>query len=345
MAKKPQPGAKEGAGGKKLAHNEPANPMETKVGSDPVTSIMMGDRTGPAVPRPKTSSAAGVQATIDADGTVRSKTGLGKQPAAEDTGDEGDDGLETEVEGDEDTPGADQTDDGEGGEADDDGGAADEDALPDYNPEDPATVEAYESRLLQNDGTPNLDAISAQWFKNAAGDPTKGKLDEGTYEFLEGRYGLSREQIKELEAGQVARQSQGANAVYERAGGKPALDAAVAWGKQGGYTDAQRKRFNAAMNSGDPEAVADAVDALMSRYGKANPGRGRRPVPPSAQGRSRPASPQRDVTEGRRAPGVKGYASNAEYSAASRAARRSGDRVAMEETRKRLRASTWFKPQ
>jgi hypothetical protein len=328
MAKTPSKGGGNNAPAQRqLAPNEPASP-ETSVSGDPTTSIMMGDPTTRGKPKARRKDASASVAEIDQDG-VHTRTGLGDPNGhSEDQDQLGQD--DTESEG---IP-------GEGGEGEDRGeeGETEGEALPDYDPDDAEAVDAYEAAFLQDDGSPNLDRLTAEWFKNANGDPSKGGLNEGTYSFLQERYGLTREQIKEFEAGQVARQTQAQTQLYERAGGKERLDAAVKWGAQGGYTPAQRQRFNAAMNSGDPEVVADAVDALVARYERANP-RARQPVRP--QGR-RPVSPQRDATRTAAPQRVQGYASYAEYQAEARAARAAGDMQKLELTRKRLRASDWF---
>ena len=121
------------------------------------------------------------------------------------------------------------------------------------------------------------------------------------------------------------------NAITEAAAGTD-VQTLVKWGKDGGYTPAQRKKFNADINSSDPEVAAAAVALLKQRYDRANPPR---------QG----VRPQRDATAnaGRKPTGVEGFKSQAEYRAANKEARNSGDQRQLDLVRKRLKASSFYK--
>lgn len=64
--------------------------------------------------------------------------------------------------------------------------------------------------------------------------------------------------------------------LFEAAGGADRLEAALKWGKEGGYTADQQKRFNTVTKGADQAAKEEAVLALMARYDKANPVKPRR---------------------------------------------------------------------
>ena len=172
-------------------------------------------------------------------------------------------------------------------------------ALPEFDPEKPEAVKAYEDTFRPN-GKLDLKALGSDWFKNAGGtDPealAKGKLSDGTTKWLNS-IGIDDSTIAEVTAAQVERiksQSTQATAqVVAIAGSAEALEAALKWGgKEGGYTAAQIERFNKAYKGGDPDARAEAVEALMARYGKANPkGRTASPKVTTQTGGNAPAAP------------------------------------------------------
>jgi hypothetical protein len=273
---------------------------DVRVGGTSTSSIEMG--MGEDQKATTTDGQADIAEFGDDDVTTRH--GLGEDEGADDTQDEGEQG----------------------------GGAED---LGEFDPNNAEVVGKFEDTYIENDGSLNEQRLSEEWFKNSGGDLSKGGLNESTYNFLQDRYGLSREQIKSIEEGQIARQRLALTTLHDRAGGKANYDAAVEWGRKGGYTAAQRQRFNAAINSGDPDAAADAVEALMSRFSRAT-GRNVR-----IKGR-RPATPVRDVTtEGRPAGGNQGYATRADWQKEFREARESGDQKKLAEVRRKLAASPW----
>lgn len=166
---------------------------------------------------------------------------------------------------------------GEGTEGDDnqeqDNGSGDETAaeLPGWDADKPEAVEAYTKRFTKDDGAAlNLDALSQHWWSSVKdGKLDSGTLGDGTYAFLEAKFGLSKDQVKEIEAGQVSQRKAEGSARVKAAGGPDALRKAVEWGAKGGYTPEQRKAFNAAFNGRDQTHAIEAVELLMARFEKA----------------------------------------------------------------------------
>lgn len=281
--------------------------VEASVSDNTTTSLDMGN---PLAPRGDTK----LQAVTSADkGIVKDLT----FPDPED-----------EVEDDDPTPADDgdveATDEGKPEETEGDLGA--------YDPEKP---EAFDAAYFTTEGQLNMERLSTEFWANAS-KGTQG-LNAATYEYLQDRLGLSKDQIKAVEAGQVALNEQRDTKLFERAGGKERLQAAISWGKEGGYTQAQRERFNTVMKSNDAEAIADAIDALMVRY---EAGSGKSPKGPPR----RPSAPARSATEGTpAAPGGGGFANYEAFQAAFREANAKKDQKAIVEVRKKLAQSPWFR--
>lgn len=289
--------------------NDPnALTVEASVSDNSTVSLDMGN---PLAPREEGK----LKATTSADkGIVKDLT----FPDAEDEGE--DDASVTELE--EDVDGTD--------------GEPQEDAEGDLGAYDPEKPEAFDAAYFTPEGQLNMERLSAEFFANAE-KGTQG-LNAATYDYLQDRLGLTKEQIKAVEAGQVALNEQRDSKLFERAGGKERLQAAVAWGKEGGYNEAQRQRFNTVMKSNDPEAIADAIDALMVRFDAAS-GKPRPKGPPR-----RPSAPARSATEGTPAAAQGGGFANYEaYQAAFREANAKKDQKAIAEVRKKLSLSPWFR--
>lgn len=202
---------------------------------------------------------------------------------------------------------------------------------------DPETLAKFDAAYVSKDGSPNLEALSAEWMKNSKpGKP--GTLNAATYDYLQATLGLTKPQVKEIEAGQAAKTQLLQNDIFTRAGGKANLDAALAWGKGGGYSKADQDRFNSAMATNDPNAVNDAVDLLVARYDKTKG--------PTPQGR-RARNPERNVTtEAHREPvAAEGYPSREAWSKAFKEANNSKDPAQIAAVRAKLIASPWRKGQ
>lgn len=141
-----------------------------------------------------------------------------------------------------------------------------------YDPANAETVKAYEKAFTKDDGKAlNLDALSQQWWGSVKdGNIDGGTLTDGTYKFLENKFGLSQTEVKEIEAGQVAQRKAERGQLFTLAGGFDKYEAAVKWGASGGYNEAQRKAFNEAINGRDRAKAAEAVELLVARFGKAS---------------------------------------------------------------------------
>ncbi|MBK3400429.1 hypothetical protein [Methylobacterium ajmalii] len=221
--------------------------------------------------------------------------------------------------------------------------------LPDYDPDNEETKAAYDKKYFTDGGKVNLQVLSAEYFTNAEKGEDKAGLNAGTYAYLEDTLGLDKAAVQEIERGQLALRDQATQAFYTKVGGKEGYEAALAWAKDGGYSEAQRQRYNALLAKGGAD-FEDAAEALMARYakatGKAAPEAGRRGPP---RGR-RPSSPQRDVTGSSRTGSGEGgpKMTQAAYGQAWRgvldevhAAKKSGDKAAIraaEAKRDNLRA-------
>jgi hypothetical protein len=200
--------------------------------------------------------------------------------------------------------------------------------LPDFDPNNSATVQTYDQTFTTPDGGYNMENLSADFYANNG----EG-LSEGTYRWLETR-GIDRATAKRIEEGQKALGSTGANAVFTRAGGEDNYRGAIEWARQGGYTVQQREAFNNALNAGGEQANM-AVDALMARAGKGGFRAQRRQQPQrstsSAGGGAAPA-----------AAAVQPYASYADYQRDLRKAKSENNQAAFDIVRKRGKASKFF---
>jgi hypothetical protein len=160
--------------------------------------------------------------------------------------------------------------------------------LGEYKADDPAIVAKFDERFFTADAKLNKDALSAEFWGN------ENKLKDSTYAYLSDRLGVTQELVKEIEAGLVLKHTQDASgattAAHAAAGGKEAYEAAIAWGLAGGYTEAQRARFDEAITK-RAEGWEDAVVALVSRH-QAATGGGRKM--PNLLGRR--STPARDAT-------------------------------------------------
>lgn len=252
------------------------------VAGDKVTSVEMGYLDKPASASSRTDDSASM--TFD----MTSKEPLPQEydPVDDADAEELEDNPEKpEGEGEADKP------DEEGDEVD-----APED-LGEYNPEDPSK---FDERYFK-DGKLDQKALSDEFWANFAKAEDKGSaaLNANTLAYLEDRLGLSPEFVKQTCDALVLKAQAETSKVYERVGGQERFQEMVQWGKDGGYTPAQRERFNAAMQKGG-EDFEDALDALALRFEKANGGGDTKPIkgpkgPPP--GRTKRSSPERNVTQ------------------------------------------------
>lgn len=205
----------------------------------------------------------------------------------------------------------------------------------------PEAVEAFTKAYVNPDGKFNLQALSADWQRNAKANPDgtfTGGLTEDTYKFLETK-GIDRATAKAVEAGQVAIIQQKRTAVFALAGGEQSYAAALKWATEGkGYDAAARAKFNQDLNAGGA-SQKDAVDLLMQRYAKANP-TPRRASPAKSAADAANSSGASDLPAG-----VKPYNNLKEYTADFRKATASNDQALLNLSRARLRASPFYQGQ
>lgn len=184
-----------------------------------------------------------------------------------------------------------------------DAGDSDEAALPDYDPANEEVTAAYAKRY-EKDGYLNLEALSKDYW--AAYAKAGEKVDdtnfpEGVYAYLRDVAGLPKDAVKRIEKSLVNDHIQEQAAVITKVAPVPVFDAAIKWAKSGGYTEAQRARFNAEFDKGG-EAQADAIEALVARHERhlaaQNGGQqqGRNGFNRFGTQNRRPSSPQRDVS-------------------------------------------------
>lgn len=186
-----------------------------------------------------------------------------------------------------------------------------------FDPADEANVEEWNKEYTTPEGDLSLERLSSEFWANyqdGSGTPT---LNEQTYEFLKSK-GISKATVEQVIAAQlnsIALETQNAQKAEAElatmAGGADSLKAMLDWGNEGGYTESQRKQFDAVMDGKDADAKKDAIELLMARYAKA-----------TGQQRTKPREPQRDATkgEGRPSSTVTPFKDRAEWRQARNAA-------------------------
>lgn len=296
-----------------MADNNDNTSVETGVGSGPAFSIEMGGDNKPEV---RKQTAEGATAEFDNDGNVNTHES--------DKGQGGQEGSE----------GAQEADSQEA-----------QHDLPAFDANNQEVVEQYATTYIKENGEPNLDALSTAWFKNAKQDASgnwEGALPDDVYTYLDTQ-GYQKDLVKSVEAGQIALLQQQQTSLYARAGGADNLKKAVEWGKGGGYTEAQRARFNAVVNGKDNAAALDQIDLLMQRF-QAATGNGRRAATRVNPRRSVAANAGASGQGGAQG-GVQPYATRAEYMADLAKASKANDKALLAESRKRMAVSPWVKGQ
>lgn len=163
--------------------------------------------------------------------------------------------------------------------------SSDEVELQDLGEYSEETHEAFDQQYRTEDGKLNQSILSQEYYANKqAGN---AGLNEGTYAYLES-LGISKDMAKSVEKSLDTNNETQANqsnaSLVQAAGGQEALQAALDWGKEGGYDEAARTRFNTIMSGKDEAAKQEAIEALVFRHQKAV-----KPAP-------RPRVPKRDAT-------------------------------------------------
>jgi hypothetical protein len=216
-------------------------------------------------------------------------------------------------EGEEQDPAASE-EDPENPEADPKDEPAEEDDLGEWK-DDPETLEKFDARYFK-EGKLDQATLSKEFWSNyaKAEDKSTVSLNEATLGYLNDRMGLDKGFVKEVCDSLVAKQASTEEGLYATVGGKESFEAMVKWGKEGGYTPAQRERFNKALKAGGAD-LEDALAALSARYTKANPDAAKTSAPPRAPRKSVPAR-NATASAGAGASGATGdtFKSHAEYS-------------------------------
>lgn len=209
--------------------------------------------------------------------------------------------------------------------------------LPAFDPDNEETVAAYEKRYIKEDGEVNFEAFNKSFYASMAENPEKPDITADERAFVKKKLGVSDAAI-DTYLGGVAQKSKDLDAaIHAEFGGKENLDAAIAWASQGGYTDAQKAKFNAALKAGG-EDLKDQLDLLKARHGVAAPKAKAEPAPAKER---RPSSPKASSTEATvgNGPSVEPYGSLAEYQRDMAAYSAKNDIKGMRDAEKRLAAS------
>lgn len=167
--------------------------------------------------------------------------------------------------------------------------------LGEYKAEDPETVAKFDKRFTNEDGTLNEKEIGAEFWgdysKLSPEERETADLRPATRAYLKDTYKVSDAFIDQTRDGLVALQFKQDAAFMDGFGGKDIVVGAMEWARQGGYTEAQRTRFNELQTAGG-DGFKEAVELLISRHNAAGGAKG------TAEGVSpgRRSSPARNVT-------------------------------------------------
>lgn len=245
------------------------------------------------------------------------------------------------------------TSQGEVGDEDGSTGEATElPAIEKFDPADAENVALWEKQYVSEDGSLNMENLSKEFWQNYGKNPEAPGMNEATYEFLASK-GISKADAKKIEAmglNDMAYQKQSADkqdldlmtvageTIASKADGADLLSEALAWGKAGGYSEANQKRFNKIMEGTDFEAKKEAVELLVGRYGKTD---AFKTAEATRVQKAKPTKPERDATksQGRPNPGVKPFADKQEWRSARKAA--GGDPAKLREVDARYKVSNF----
>jgi hypothetical protein len=252
---------------------------------------------------------------------------------------------------------------GDGAQTEEDAGAEAPVALPDFDHANDEVVSAYDAKYLkdvpedQGGGKQlNLDAFNDEM--NAIYAKTgKPDINPQSREYLKKVFGIPDSAIDTHLAGLTAAAKEADSKVYMAAGGEEAHTAAYEWAsKGGGYNEAQKASYNAAMEQarkGNLQPLLEQSELLAARF-KASGGKVTTTEQPNALafGIRRGSSPARSAGDGAQAqkvtprtPAVDSstFANQEEHRVAQAEADASGDKAKIEAVRAKLRRSigTW----
>jgi len=249
----------------------------------------------------------------------------------------------------------DEKDPSEGSEEDegdkkDDEAGDDESAseLPDFDAGSEEVLKAYDAKYTHEDGTLNLDAFN-QSVQSSYDKTGKADITPNERAYVKAAFGVSDKAIDTHLAGLEAQAELADQKFYASAGGKDAYESMLDWargdeasGRAGGYTPAQRERFNKAIQAGGDD-LAEQLELLKNRFAASGGKVAASTESPSVRFRDRrKASPERVAQgSGTGSPGVKPFETEADFRAAQKEA--GEDNAKHAEVRKRLQASKWFR--
>jgi hypothetical protein len=122
-------------------------------------------------------------------------------------------------------------------------------------------TQAAEEAVEKAEGV-DMDSLSKEYLE-------QGDLTDESYEALE-KAGIPRQVVQEYIEGQEARASQYQEQTLEAVGGEEEFGKMSEWASSNLSAD-QIDRYNAAVDSGDPARMQEAVKALAFEYSKARP--------------------------------------------------------------------------
>lgn len=145
----------------------------------------------------------------------------------------------------------------------DDDTGGDDDALSDgdaLSDDDAAAKAAADAAAKAGEGkTLDIEKYATEFAENE-------KLSDESYDEL-AKAGLDRELVDDYISGVAAKAELYTDKVMEKAGGEDKYNTLVEWGQEN-LTDAEKVRFNEAMNSQDLAQAGIVLDALSARYEK-----------------------------------------------------------------------------
>jgi len=213
--------------------------------------------------------------------------------------------------------------------------------LPAFDADNEEVLKQYEAKYVSESGELKFEAFNGSFYKSYAADPDKADISADERAFVKKRTGISDAGIDTYLKGVKADLKASDEALHSSFGGKENYDAAFGWAVgEGGYTAAQKARFNAAFESGDAAAIEEQVDLLKARHAKANPTASTTAAPEVKQRRSAsPGSSATNAASSSSTPAVEPFASLDAYQKAAAAAHASEDVQQMRDVEKRLKAS------
>lgn len=220
--------------------------------------------------------------------------------------------------------------------------------LPTYDPANEEVSKQYADKYTLEDGAAiNFEAFNESFYANLA----KGLVDIHPDEraFIKDKFKISDGAVDSYLKGVAAqvqehREAQD-NAVYSTYGSKEGFEAAIAWATgDGGYTKAQKDRYNAALEAadkGDTSLLEEQVELLKNRFNASGKAPAPKEDPKPVQKTRRASSPSASATAGAGVSqaGPAPFSTYAEFTQAQAIAHNSGDRAAMKEVQERLKAS------